>query len=236
MPRHHPLLTLIIASALAWLGPLPQAVQAQPPTDREIAIYAGLHAAAAEGNIAEIERLVAAGERVNIQDSRSRTPLHVAAYRKHHDAMRALLRLGANPNARDSQRFDILTIAVTHNDLDMLQLALKGGASPANRTGPFDSTALTAAAHLGHVDIVRTLIAADAPLDHVNLRGWTALIEAVVLGNGGANHLAIVQELVKAGADTEVKDRYGYTALRYARQRGYSEMVKILEAAAGRRT
>jgi ankyrin repeat protein len=222
-------------SAWASLAPL-QAAQAQPPTDRDIAVYAGLHAAAARGDVAEIERLIAEGERVNIQDSRSRTPLHVAAYRKHHGAVQALLRLGANPNARDSQRFDLLTIAVTHSDLDMVALALKSGASLTNRTGPFDGTALTAAARLGHVDIVRALIEAKAPLDHINLRGWTALIEAVVLGNGGVNYLAIVRALVEAGADTEIKDRYGYTALRYARQRGYTEMVTILEAAAGRKT
>jgi ankyrin repeat protein len=229
-----PLKLIILSAAFACLSPY--TAPAQPPTERDVRVYAGLHAAAAQGDVAEIERLVAAGERVNIQDSRSRTPLHVAAYRKHREAVGALLRLGANPNALDSQRFDVLTIAVTQNDPDMLKLALDGGASPRNRTGPFDGSALMSAAHLGHIDIVRVLIAANAPLDHVNLRGWTALIEAVVLGNGGPNHVAVVRELVNAGADTEIKDRNGYTALRYARQRGYSEMVKILEAAAGRRT
>jgi len=207
-----------------------------PPSERDLRIYAGLHAAAAKGDVAEIERLVADGERVNIQDANSRTPLHVAVYRKHHEAARALLRLGANPNTFDAQRYDIVTIAAVQNDIEMLNIALQNGASARNVTTPADSTALITAAHLGHVEVVRILIAHKAPLDHVNARGWTALHEAVALGNGGPNHVATVEALVKAGADTDVKDRQGATALSYARQRRYDEMIKILAPATGRRT
>jgi ankyrin repeat protein len=207
-----------------------------PPSERDLRIYAGLHAAAANGDVAEIERLIAAGERPDLQDSNSRTPLHVAVYRKHHEAARALMRLGANPNALDSQRYDILTIAAVQNDVDMLKIALDGGANPRNVTSPYDGTALIAAAHRGHAEVVRILIASKAPLDHVNRLGWTALIEAVVLGNGGANHVAVVDVLVKAGADVDIKDRNGVTALTHARKRRYEDMVRILEPASGRRT
>ena len=206
------------------------------PTERELQVYAGLHAAAANGDVAEIERLIAEGENPNLQDANSRTPLIVAVFRRHHSAAQTLLRLGANPNARDAQRYDIVTIAAVQNDIEMLKLALVGGASARNITSQYDGTALIAAAHLGHVGIVRTLIEAKAPLDHVNNLGWTALIEAVVLGNGGKNHIETVEALVKAGADVDIKDRHGSTALDHARQRGYAEMVKILTPASGRRT
>jgi len=56
-------------------------------------------------------------------------------------------------------------------------------------------------------------------------------LEAVVLGNGGSNHTAIVETLVKAGADVNVPDRHGTTALRHARTRGYSQIARILENA-----
>ena len=223
----------MLGVALGLVG----SVSAQtPPSERDLRIYAGLHAAAAKGDVAEIERLIADGERVNIQDSSSRTPLHVAVYRKHHETARALLRLGANPNAFDAQRYDIVTIAAVHNDIEMLNIALQNGASARNVTTPADSTALITAAHLGHVEAVRILIAHKAPLDHVNARGWTALHEAVALGNGGPNHVATVDALVKAGADTDIKDRQGATALSYARQRRYDDMIKILAPATGRRT
>lgn len=226
-----------LAAVIAVLLALTASPRAQtPPNDRDLKIYAGLHAAAAQGDVAEIERLIAKGERPNLQDSNSRTPLHVAVYRKHHAAARALLRLGASPNALDADRYDIVTIAAVQNDIEMLTLALEGGADARAITGPFDSTALISAAQLGHVEAVRVLIAHKASLDHINRRGWTALMEAVILGNGGANHVATVAMLVKAGADTDIKDRRGATALDYARQRGYHEMVKLLEPASGRRT
>ena len=86
-----------------------------------------------------------------------------------------------------------------------------------------------AAAHLGHVEVVRRLIAAGAPLDHVNNLGWTALMEAVVLGDGGPNHRQVVRLLVEAGADRSIADRDGVTPLAHARARGYTEIASLLE-------
>ncbi len=79
-----------------------------------------------------------------------------------------------------------------------------------------------------------TLIAAKAPLDHVNNLGWTALMELIVLGNGGRDHTDTLDALVKAGANVNLADRAGVTPLGHARQRGYAEMVRILEAAGAR--
>jgi ankyrin repeat protein len=202
-----------------------------PPSQSELRSYAGLHAAAAKGDVAAIERLIAAGEKPNIQDSRSRTPLHVAAFAGRHAAARALIKLGADPNALEAQRYDIITIASVNNDVEMLKLAIAGGAKATNITSPYDGTALIAAAHLGHAEVVRTLIAANAPLDHVNNLGWTALIESIVLGNGGKNHTDTLKALVQAGASLKLADRQGATPLALARQRNYAEMIKILEAA-----
>ncbi len=201
-----------------------------PPSEGELRVYAGLHAAA-KGDVAEIERLIKAGEKPNVQDSKSRTPLHVAAFAGKHAAARALIKLGANPNALEAQRYDIITIASVANDVEMLKLAIEGGGKATNITSPYDGTALIAAAHLGHAEVVRTLIAAKAPLDHVNNLGWTALIESIVLGNGGKNHTDTLKALVDAGASTKLADRQGATPLALARSRNYAEMVKILEAA-----
>ena len=90
-------------------------------------------------------------------------------------------------------------------------------------------TALIAAAHLGHAAVVRELIKAGAPLDHVNNIGWTAVLEAVILGDGGSRHVATLRALVEAGADVRITDREGMSPLAHARRRGYVEMVTILE-------
>ena len=215
------LLACVTAQALAQI----------PPTEPEVRAYTGLHAAAAAGNVAEIERLVAAGANREPRDGNGRTPLHVAAYRRQYDAARMLMKRGANPNALDAQRYDIVTIAAVADDVPMLKVALEGGASAKNVTSPYDGTALIAAAHLGHDEVVKVLIAAGAPLDHVNNLGWTAVIEAIVLGNGGKRHTETLRALIAAGANPSLADGRGATPLVLARGRGYAEMVTILEQA-----
>jgi len=64
---------------------------------------------------------------------------------------------------------------------------------------------------------VRLLIAAKAPLDHVNNLKWTALMETIVLGNGGERHTEILRALVNAGADVNIPDGSGSTPLKLAR-------------------
>jgi len=219
--------TILLIAAL--LLPLPAAAQT-PPSPSELRVYAGLHAAAAKGDAAEVERLIAAGQNPNAQDAHSRTPLHVAAHFGHQAAAQALLKGGANPNALDAQKYDIVTIAAVTNDVPMLKLALAGGTNPKAITSPYNGTALIAAAHLGHAEVVRVLIAAGAPLDHVNNLGWTALMESIVLGNGGKAHTDTLDALVKAGANLNIADRQGVTPLGHARSRGYAAMVRILEA------
>ena len=224
----------LIGSVLSALLGASAGVAQTPPSERELRNYAGLHAAAARGDIAEIEKLIGAGSNPNVADANGRTPLHVAAFRRQHAATRALLRQGANPNALDAQRYDIITIAAVNNDVEMLKIALEGGGNARAVTSPYDGTALIAAAHLGHVEVVRTLIAAGAPLDHVNNLGWTAVMEAVVLGDGGANHTATVEALVQAKADLNIPDRQRVTPLGHARARGYSQIARMLERAGAR--
>ena len=205
------------------------ASQAQvPPAAAEKAAYTGLHAAAARGDTAQIKALAAKSGKVDVRDSYARTPLHVAAYGGHHDAMRALVAAGADPNALENDRYDIVTIASVANDLRTLEVALTLGGSAKNITSRYQGTALIAAAHLGHVEVVRTLIKAGAPLDHVNNLGWTAVIESVVLGDGGRRHTDTLRSLLQAGANAKLADRNGQTPLALARARGYKAMVELL--------
>ncbi|MEI9805889.1 MAG: ankyrin repeat domain-containing protein [Pseudolabrys sp.] len=200
------------------------------PNAADLAAYSGLHAAAAQGDTAAIERLAKAGG-IDARDSHGRTPLHVAVFVRQKDAARLLMKLGADPNALEAQKYDIVTIASVADDVPMLKIALAGGGSAKNITSIYDGTALIAAAHLGHDEVVRTLIAAKAPLDHVNNLGWTALIESIVLGDGGKRHTATLEALVKAGANVNIGDRSGNTPLMLARSRNYAAMVKIIEQA-----
>lgn len=210
----------------AW----PLEIRAQvPPSAKDVSNYTAIFAAGSRGDAKRIEALVAKGERVDVRDAYGRTPLHVAAYGGHHEAMRVLVRAGADPNALENDRYDIVTIAAVANDIPTLKVSLALGGSAKNITSRYDGTALIAAAHLGHAEVVRILIRAGAPLDHVNNLGWTAVIESIVLGDGGPRHTETLRALVEAEANVNLPDRQRQTPLSLARSRGYNAMVSILE-------
>ena len=233
MPAPRRAALLALALALLTVGPAGAGAQT-PPSASEQAAYTGLLAAAARGEAGRIPALVAAGARPDTRDGHGRTPLHVAAYGGHHDAMRALADAGADPNALENDRYDIVTIAAVANDGPTLAVALAIGTSARNVTSRYDGTALIAAAHLGHAEVVRVLIRAGAPLDHVNNLGWTALIESIVLGDGGPRHTETLRALVEAGASVNLPDRQGRTPLALAQARGYEAMVQLLRRAGAR--
>ena len=95
---------------------------------------------------------------------------------------------------------------------------------PAGAQAELHSTA----AHLGHDGVVRELAQAGAPLDHINNLGWTALIEAVILGDGGPRHTETVRALVEAGANPGIPDPNGVTSLQHAKSRNYRTIASIL--------
>lgn len=223
----------IIQSLLLFV--LATAAQAQTaPSASEIAAYDGLFRAAHEGDIETILRLAEAGADLDARDRAGRTPAHVAAFASNDAALRALAEAGADMNALENRVYDVLTIAAVADDPEMVSLAMELGNRPDLITSVYYGTALIAAAHLGHADVVRRLIAGGAPLDHVNNLGWTALMEAVVLGDGGLDHIATVRALVEAGADTSIPDRDGVTPLQHAEARAYDEIAAIIRAATDR--
>ena len=170
---------LLAGLFLALLTAPPASAQIAP-TEAEVRAYGGLHAAAARGDVAEIEQRIAAAEDTEAVDARHRTPLHVAVYQKRHDAARALIRLGADPNKLEIDRYDIITIAAVANDVPMLKVALEGGGNPKAVTSRYDGT---------------------------------ALIESIVLGDGGKNHTETLRALVDAGANVNIPDGSGSTPL-----------------------
>jgi len=206
-----------------------------PPSAAEAQAYQGLHRAAWSGDTARMKALIADGAALDARDGRGRTPLHVAAHARRREAIRLLAQAGAGLDLLDHDRYDAVTIAAVADDPATLSLLLSVGASARQVTSRYDGTALIAAAHLGHDEVVRRLIAAGAPLDHVNNLHWTALIESIVLGDGGPRHQRTLAALVEAGADLHLADREGRTPLQLARARGYHAMAARLEAAGARR-
>lgn len=239
-----PVLAAVVA--ISGVGAAPPASAQVRPGETEVKAYTGLHGAAWRGDLAALAAaLGTAGgmggwsspsrtdrrAALEARDGHGRTPLHVATFAKQRGAVKALLAAGADTAALENDRYDAVTIAAVADDEETLALLLAGGASAKLTTSRYDGTALIAAAHLGHDGVVRQLIRAGAPLDHVNNLHWTALIESIVLGDGGTRHQATLKALLDAGASTKLTDRAGRTPLALARERGYTAMVRMLEAA-----
>lgn len=225
-----------LAACATVLAGMSGALLAQTgPSAADASAYQGMFAAAWRGDAQRVSALLASASSgaLAARDGNGRTALHVATFARQRATIEALVRAGADINALENDRYDAVTIAAVANDEDTLRLLLRLGASARQITSRYDGTALIAAAHLGHAGVVRQLIAAGAPLDHVNNLHWTALIEAVVLGDGGPRHQATVRALLDAGANTRLTDRDGRTPLQLARARGYNVMVQMLERAGG---
>jgi uncharacterized protein len=191
----------------------------------------GLLWAADAGDVEAIRAAIADGADVDARDASGRTALLVAAQADRVDAFRALLDVGADVDLQDDQRDNPFLWAGAEGRLDILRLANEAGADPAI-TNRYGGVALIPASERGHVETVRYLLGeSDVDVDHVNRLGWTALLEAILLSDGGPAHQAIVGLLIEHGADVDLADKDGVRPLAHARARGQPEIARLLEAA-----
>ena len=96
----------------------------------------------------------------------------------------------------------------------------------------FGGVGLTPACEKGHLDIVKELlIRTQINVNHTNFVGWTPLLEAIVLNDGGEIQQTIVALLLEHGASPHMTDKYGKTPLELAREKGFEEIAQLLIAA-----
>ncbi|MGL4635737.1 MAG: ankyrin repeat domain-containing protein [Beijerinckiaceae bacterium] len=225
---------LRIAASAALVVSASASFAQTPPSAQERAAYSGYFGLVVAGAHNEIRQFIINGVAVDARDTAGRTPYLVAAFQNDMTAMELLAKAGADVRAKDNQHYDAITILAVANKPEAMQKAITLGGDPKAITSPYQGTALIAAAHLGHAEVVKVLIAAGASLDHVNNLGWTALIESIVLGDGGANHLSVLQQLLDAGAKTDLADRNGKTPLALATAKGFTAMINALKAKGAR--
>ena len=193
-----------------------------------------LIAAAERGDTPTVLRLLAAGANLNAQDANGRTPVLAATHQNRVDTVRALIQAGADINLRDHRKDNPFLYAGAEGRLDILKLLIAAGADT-KLTNRFGGTALIPAAERGHVAVVKELLThTDVAVNHVNNLGWTALLEAIVLSDGGPAHQQIVRLLIAHGADVNIADKQNVTPLQHARSRGYTAIAELLEQAGGR--
>lgn len=183
-----------------------------------------------KNDTAAVKRSLKNGVHVNTQDKNKRSLLLIATINQQVEMVKLLVAHGANVNLQDDKMDSPFLYAGASGQTELIKLFLANGArfDIFNR---YNGTALIPACERGHVETVKVLVHTKGfPINHVNRLGWTALLEAVILGNGGKKHQEIVQILKDGGADLNIPDHDGITALQHAKSRGFREIVKILES------
>lgn len=186
--------------------------------------------AARAGDTARVERLLDDGASVSATDARGMTALIAATWENHVDVACRLIAAGADVNVQDDTQQSAYLVTTSEGYLELLQLTLATGAD-VRSLDSFQGTGLIRAAERGHVEVVAELLTTDIAIDHVNRLGLTALLEAIMFGDGGPRHTAVVRLLVEAGADVTLADATGTTPLDHAQQRGYTAIAQILQNA-----
>ncbi|MGW4378649.1 ankyrin repeat domain-containing protein [Kitasatospora sp. NPDC004531] len=188
--------------------------------------------AAPAGDVAAVRSALAAGADLEARDPQGRTALLAAALADQVAVAEFLVAAGADPDAQDHREDSPWLVTGVTGSVAMMRALLVAGPD-FGLTNRFGGISLIPAAERGHVAYVQAVLAeTDLDVDHVNRLGWTALLEAVILGDGGRPHTEIVRLLLAAGADPQLADADGVTALQHAERRGFTGIAALLRAAA----
>jgi uncharacterized protein len=214
---------------LAWvLASVSALAQSTVPT--ETRQQRAMIEAAERGDLSAINRLLIAGTPVDVRDEMGRTGMLASIEKGQIEAALLFLKEGANINAVALNRDTPWLLAGARGHTRALQAMWTKGPDLSLRNR-FGGSALIPACHYGYVETVRFLLTTTIDVDHVNNLGWTCLLEAVILGDGSQPYQDIVRMVIAKGAKLDLGDKQGVTALAHARQRGQTQIVRLLEQA-----
>jgi ankyrin repeat protein len=183
--------------------------------------------AAGSGDADAVAVALRAGADIEARDRHDRTALLLAATHDRIAAAQVLVAMGADPDALDDRHDTPWLVTGVTGSVAMLETLLPANPDLTIRNR-FGGLSPIPASERGHVDYVRRVVHTGVDINHVNDLGWTALLEAVILGDGGKDHQDIVRILLRAGADPDIADHDGMTALQHAQQRGHREIARLL--------
>ncbi|MGG4467092.1 ankyrin repeat domain-containing protein [Paenibacillus alvei] len=180
------------------------------------------------GNISEITSFIEKGIDINSVDQEGRTAAMVATYNNDPETVKLLIENGADVNIQDNMKNNPFLYAGAEGYLEIVKLTINVGADP-KLVNRFGGTALIPASEHSYVDVIKELLDnTDIDVNHVNNLGWTAMLEAIVLSDGGEHQQETIQLLIKHGADVNIPDSNGVTPLQHAKELGFTEIKDIL--------
>ena len=219
-----------IARLLRTASDNDRAVRGSQPAARKAASRR-LLVSAAEGDADGVALALREGADVEARDPQRRTALLLAASGDHVDVARVLVALGANPDALDARHDTPWLVTGVTGSVPMGRLLLTAHPDVTIRNR-FGGVSAIPASERGHAHYVRWVVNnTDIDVNHVNDLGWTALLEAVILGDGSPAYQRIVRILLDAGARPGIADANGVTALQHAEASGQAAVARPLRRA-----
>lgn len=184
--------------------------------------------AAGKGDIDTLIQCVEQGVDINFRGKAKRTAILSAAMNDQYEAVDYLISIGADVDLQDETCFNPFIYGCIHNKLELVKKMIKADTN-LELLSRFGGVGLTPACEKGHFEVVRELLTTtDINVNHTNFVGWTPLIEAIILSDGGSKQQEIIRLLIEHGANTQMTDKYGVTPLELARRKGYTEIEQIL--------
>ena len=219
--------TLLLAYILQLFVANEKTLQNQP---MENSNQASIIKAVEQNHLQEVEKALKNGANVNVQNSEKQSLLLIATRKGNFEMAKLLVSYGANVNQQDDISDSPFLYAGASGKTALVKLFLDNGArfDVFNR---YNGTALIPTCERGHVETAKLLANTKSfPIDHVNRLGWTALMEAVILGNGSKKYQEVVRILVNAGCNINIPDKNGVTPLQHAEAMGFKEIAAILKS------
>lgn len=184
--------------------------------------------AAQQGDVNTLKACLENGVDINCTNRQGRTAITLASLNKQYEAVSFLISAGADIDKQDETCFNPFLLSCLNNDLTLLRIVLPANPD-LNRLTRFGGVGITPASEKGHVEIVRELLTkTEINFNHTNFVGWTPLLEAIVLNDGGEKQQEIVKLLLDHGANPHMTDKYGKTPLELAREKGYDAIAQLL--------
>ena len=153
-----------------------------------------------------------------------------AAWSNDVTAARELIGAGADVNHKDGTQQSAYLISTSEGYLELLELTLENGADVASLDS-FNGTGLIRASERGHADVVERLLQTEIDVNHVNNLGWTALHEAILLGDGSERYVRTVRLLLEHGADPDLRTgRDGRRPIELAEDMNQASVIELLQA------